>query len=58
VLGVGIIYDGGKLADLNKGNLEQKLGDLSKYGDYEVGGTFLGFVSIKDPVRNEVNGAI
>jgi P-type Ca2+ transporter type 2C len=58
VLGVGINYTGGKLADLHNGNLEAKLSDLSKYGEYEVGGTFLGFVCIKDPPRDEVKGAI
>ena len=58
VLGVGINYTGGKLSDLNNSNLEAKLSDLSKYGEYEVGGTFLGFVCIKDPPRDEVKGAI
>ena len=58
VLGLGIIYDSGKLADLTKGNMEAKLSDLTKYGDFEVGGTFLGFVCIRDPPRDEVKGAI
>lgn len=31
---------------------------MSKYNEYEFGGTFLGFVCIKDPVREEVKGAI
>lgn len=57
-LGIAITYDGGKLADLNAGNLESKLGDLKKYNEYEAGGTFLGFVCIKDPVRDEVKAAI
>jgi len=26
------------------------LGDISKYGEYEVGGTFLGFIGIMDPL--------
>ena len=42
------------LADLTKANREQKLGDINKYGDLEVGGTFLGFVCIRDPPRDEV----
>lgn len=58
ILGVGINYNGGKLADLNKNNIEAKLGDISKYNEYEVGGTFLGFVCIRDPPRDEVKGAI
>lgn len=58
VLAVGIIFDAGKLADLNQDNLEDKISDISKYGDYEVGGTFLGFVCIRDPPRDEVKGAI
>jgi Ca2+-transporting ATPase len=31
---------------------------LSQYDSYEKGGTFLGFVCIKDPVRDEVKEAI
>ena len=58
ILGLGINYNGGKLADLNKNNIEAKLTDISKYNEYEVGGTFLGFVCIRDPPRDEVKGAI
>lgn len=58
VLGVGIIYDGGKLADLNAENIEARLGDPEKFGELEKGGSFLGFVCIKDPVRDEVKAAI
>jgi P-type E1-E2 ATPase len=58
VLGVGVIYGAGKLNDLNSQNIEQKLSDLSKYGEYETGGTFLGIVCIKDPVREEVKQSI
>jgi len=43
---------------LNKNNIEAKLTDISKYNEYEVGGTFLGFVCIRDPPRDEVKGAI
>jgi magnesium-transporting ATPase (P-type) len=34
------------------------LSDINKYGEYEQGGTFLGLVCIKDPVRPEVKSAI
>jgi magnesium-transporting ATPase (P-type) len=34
--------------------MEDKLGNIEKYGEYENGGTFLGIVCIKDPVRDEV----
>ena len=53
-----MIYDGGKLAEVNEGNISEKLTDINKYGEYEEGGTFLGFVCIKDPVRHEVKHAI
>ncbi len=43
---------------MSKANREQKLGDINKYGDLEVGGTFLGFVCIRDPPRDEVRQAI
>ena len=58
VLGVGVIYGAGDLSDLNENNIEQKLSDLNKYGTFETGGTFLGIVCIKDPVREEVKEAI
>lgn len=53
-----MVYDGGMLTDLNKNNIEAKLSDLTQYDTYEKGGTFLGFVCIKDPVREEVKEAI
>jgi Ca2+-transporting ATPase len=31
---------------------------LNKYGELETGGTFLGIVCIKDPVREEVKQSI
>ena len=34
------------------------LSNLDKYAEYEIGGTFLGFVCIRDPPRDEVKGAI
>jgi len=58
VLGLAINYNAGKLADLNNNNIEAKLTDLTKYNEYEYGCTFLGFVCIKDPPREEVKGAI
>lgn len=38
--------------------MEAKLSDITKYGDYEQGGTFLGFICIRDPPREEVKLAI
>ena len=38
--------------------MEEKLGDILKYSTYETDGTFLGIICIKDPVREEVKGAI
>lgn len=58
VLGVGILYGAGSLSDLNENNLEQKLSNIEQYGELEKGGTFLGIVCIKDPVREEVKQAI
>lgn len=58
ILGIAAIYDAGRLADLTVANSEDKLSDISKYGEYEQGGTFLGFICIKDPVRQEVTSAI
>ncbi len=58
MLGVGIYEGAGELSDLNEQNIEQKLTDINTYGNYETGGTFLGIVCIKDPVRDEVKSAI
>lgn len=57
-LGIAAIYDAGSLSDLTDANKEDKLSDLSRYGEFETGGTFLGVMCIKDPVRAEVKGAI
>jgi Ca2+-transporting ATPase len=57
-LGTGIIYDGGNLADLTKENMNQKLANFELYNHFETGGTFLGIMCIKDPVRHEVKQAI
>lgn len=58
VLGLGVIYGAGELKDLNEQNVEQKLDNLESYNRLETGGTFIGFVCIKDPVREEVKQAI
>lgn len=58
ILGIAAIYDAGSLSDLTIANSEDRLSDITKYGDYELDGTFLGFVCIKDPVRPEVKSAI
>ena len=57
-LGIGAIYDAGKLADVTEANMEDKLSNLNDYDKFETGGTFLGVLCIKDPVRPEVPQAI
>ena len=57
-LAAAVIYDGGNLKDLNASNVTDKLCDFEKYNHYETGGTFLGIMCIKDPVRPEVKQAI
>jgi magnesium-transporting ATPase (P-type) len=57
-LGVAVIYDGGKLADLTSETIESKLSDINSYSEYERGGTFLGIMGIKDPIRQEALTAI
>lgn len=57
-MGLGIAYDGGRLADLTKANSKAKLTDITKYAELEMGGTFVGFVCIRDPPRDEVKAAI
>lgn len=53
-LAAAIIYDGGNLKDVTPENVNDKLIDFDKYNHYEEGGTFLGIMCIKDPVRQEV----
>lgn len=53
-----MIYGAGGLSNLNESNIEATLTDISKYNHFETGGTFLGIVCIKDPVREEVKQAI
>jgi len=43
---------------VNKENAHDMLCDFSKYQDLEKGGTFIGIMCIKDPVRPEVKAAI
>ena len=57
-MAVGVIYDGGVLKDLTSQFIESRLSDITKYVEYEKGGTFLGIFAIKDPVRKEVKPAI
>ena len=58
VIGIGVNFTGGLLAGLNDDNKHDLLADFDKYNDYEKGGTFLGFVGIRDPPREEVPEAI
>ena len=58
VIGIAANYTGGELANLNNSNKRELLSDFGKYPKYESDGTFLGFVGIKDPLRNEVTPAI
>jgi Ca2+-transporting ATPase len=46
------------LKDLTEANATDKLSDITKYGEQEVGGTFLGVIAIRDPPREEVADAI
>ena len=57
-LASAVIYDGGNLKDVTTANATEKLSDFSKYNHYETGGTFLGIMCIKDPVRPEVKASI
>ncbi len=57
-LALAVINDAGKLKDLNQNNIEEKLTDINKYNELEMGGTFLGVVCIRDPPRSEVKAAI
>ena len=57
-IGLAAIYDGGELKNLNEQNKNQLLSDFDKYHSYETGGTFLGGVAIKDPLREQVPPSI
>ena len=57
-IGLAINYDGGELGKITSENKKELLSNFAKYGDYETGGTLLGVVAIKDPLREQVPGSI
>lgn len=57
-LAIAEIPNAGVLSDITEDNKVQRLGDISKYNEYEQGATFVGVVCIRDPVRPEVKPAI
>lgn len=57
-IGLAVIYNGGVLSKMTDKNKNELLSDFKKYKEYETGGTFLGFAAIKDPIREQVPGAI
>lgn len=59
-LALAYVPDAGKLSKVTLENRDTVLKGVThrEYAAYEVGATFLGFVSIKDPVRPEVRPAI
>ena len=52
------INENHRLAGMNDQNKGEYLADINKYGEYESEGVFLGIICIKDPIREEVKGAI
>lgn len=58
VLGIAYSPNGGAMTHLNAGNAADACEDQDKYDQLESKCTFLGFVAIKDPPRDEVKGAI
>jgi len=58
VIGIAANYTGGHLKDINASNKRQLLSNFGDYAKFESEGTFLGFVGIKDPLREEVTPAI
>ena len=58
VLGLAIGLDGGNMKNITRQNASEQLADSSKYQHFEGGLAFLGYVCIKDPVREEVGQAI
>lgn len=58
VLGVGIALDGGNMKKITAQNSHDLLADTSLYAECEGGCTFLGYVCIKDPCREEVKPMI
>lgn len=57
-LAIAEIPNAGVLSDITEQNKIQRLGDISKYNEYEQGATFVGCVCIRDPVRPECKPAI
>ena len=57
-IGLAINYNGGQLGKMTADNKKEMLSNFAKYGDYETGATFIGVVAIKDPLREQVPGAI
>jgi Ca2+-transporting ATPase len=58
VLGVAIAQDGGAMKHINEANVKTELNDASQYPDLESGCGFVGYICIKDPVRDEVKESI
>jgi len=58
VLGIAIANDGGKMNHISNKNVKTELNDAGKYPDLESGCGFVGYVCIKDPVRDEVKESI
>ena len=59
-LALAEVPNAGKLSDVTNNNKSQLLGNISQhdYTNYEQNAVFVGIVCIKDPVRQEVKGAI
>lgn len=58
VLGLAFAPEGGNMKQINKDNARDMLADASTYPEFEANCSFLGYVCIQDPVRQEVRGAI
>lgn len=58
VLGVAIAQDGGAMKHINEANVKTELNDATQYPDLESGCGFVGYICIKDPVRDEVKESI
>lgn len=58
VLAVAIAEDGGKMKHINASNYKKELQDPARYPELEGGCSFVGFVCIRDPPRDEVKESI
>ena len=58
VLGIAYAPNGGNMSHLTTANAASEADDQNKYDQLEGNCTFLGYVAIKDPPREEVKGAI